>query len=77
MSTRVIVKQPKLIKHVLQLLFAADVQLPQHRFQRTKQSLDSAVLPRRMHIRGLFLNTDESKKRLKHKRVKNDFIVRA
>jgi hypothetical protein len=62
MSPNVVQEKSDFIKNILQAGGAVNVELPDHRFEATKETLDLSVEPWGANRNGLFTNSDQIQK---------------
>ena len=77
MGPDVVVEGSEFIKRALQCTAAGDDQLPEQWFERAKQTLDPAVLPRRMLLGGLVPDARDFQEGVEQPAVEHRFVVGA
>jgi hypothetical protein len=75
MGAHVVEEVPNVIQRVLQSGWAVNVDLPDVRFDATKEALDAAVAPRGTNRDALVTNSDQRQERLEHRAFEDQFVV--
>ncbi len=77
MGANVIEKVSHLVERILQTGWAVNLDLPDERFDPTKEALDVAVAPGGADWNSLVTNADQLQEGLEHRAFENQFVVSA
>ena len=77
MGAHVVEKVPNVIKRVLQSGWAVHMDLPDVRFDATKEAFDSPVAPRGANRDALVANADQLQERREHRAFEDELVVGA
>ena len=75
MGANVVEEVPNVVKRVLQSGWAVNVDLPDVRFDATKEAFDSTVAPWRANWDALVINADQPQERREHRAVEDELVV--
>ena len=73
----VVIEILEFIERALQCAATWDNQLPEQRLERAKQTLDPAVLPRRVFLGGLVLDANDLQEGVEQPTVQHRFVIGA